>query len=208
MRKLIVCLCVFASLVVLPVSEAQSQKCYVCAPGPDGTKCHEWLEPGFSATLCSLRCYYGITAVCFCRTYGDTCQEPENLEPENLSADEKTGKSSRVAHEARFSIEQKTEQALRAKAGELVTNFLNWPIPKSFKGPGPHTIRGMVSEGAESYAFVGEVTFMYGTTLIEYDLESHPRLDSIVAQFGPGGYDGTVYVYQQNGEVEHHELIE
>ena len=212
---------VFLGMILLVVTvfgpSSSATNCYVCAGSAEGASCHVWNTPNFSMTRCELKCLYFTGSVCFCRTYGDTCIEPgpgrndgeeadvgaEDVATEDVAA----GAGAWVlTADFRYTLTPQTLRTLEKEAGPLIAGFFNWAIPASLEGPGPHRIEGMLSEDADTYELSGEITFMYGTAVIRYEIKGHPKLATLEAQFGPRGFGGTVLVGLADGTNQRHDF--
>ncbi|MEM6793130.1 MAG: hypothetical protein AAF725_04075 [Acidobacteriota bacterium] len=141
---------------------------------------------------CESRCFFYLTTVCFCRTYGNTC---------SILPGPGLGLEQDAAHGSGFSLQPALVERVRKESGDIVASFLDWTIPKELTVEGKtHIIRGRFSEGKESWAFEGEILFHFGIANIYYEIEGHPEIRSIGADVGPLGAGGGVRIERESGE--------
>lgn len=200
MKNAVYAVALVAAILAVPALEAQ-QPCHICVGADNGAKCHQQNIPDFSMQKCELRCFYYLTEICFCRTFGDTCAiNPPSIEGGDLPA---AGPDAG----ARYELTPKTRDSLHRQAGPIVSGLLDWPIPPTLRGPGPHRIAGVMSEGGVSYDYAGEIHFLGGSAVLHYAIEGHPKIATVDAQFGIAGYGGTVIVKRSDGEQKIYDMF-
>lgn len=145
--------------------------------------------------LCETHCSHSQSSLCLCRTHAVPDAVAAQLDP--------TGQGTGDFY--RFWMSSEEAERIQEKTDPIVAELVTWAIPTTLEGEGPHAIQGSISEDGEIYTYSGEITFWLDTVSLHFELQGHPTLRTVRAQFDtrPHRHGGFVVVETDKKKYRH-----